>query len=189
MKKYRKFGYEGLEEVYVKARKEGYSPTYDSMCKIIRKMKDNAKEKLKKLHKRKKKIEQAKYPGERVQIDIKYVPEECIKFGTRDQKYYQITALDEYTRKRVLRIADEKSTYQTAKFLENLEKELGFDIKKVQTDKGKEFTNSERDKKFKSKEELLRSIKKYNTRYNNISRKVLGFKSPNEVLKEYKENQ
>ena len=45
------------------------------------------------------------------------------------------------------------------------------------------------DKKFKSKEELLRAIKKYNTRYNNISRKVLGFKSPNEVLKEYKENQ
>ena len=31
--------------------------------------------------------------------------------------------------------------------------------------------------------------RKYNTRYNNISRKVLGFKSPNEVLKEYKENQ
>ena len=231
MKKYRKFGYEGLAEVYVKARKEGYSRTYDSMCRIIRKMKGNAKEKPKKLHKRKKKVEQAKYPGERVQIDIKYVPEECIQFGTRDQKYYQITALDEYTRKRVLRIADEKSTYQTAKFLENLEKELGFAIKKVQTDNGREFTNSESDKKtlfelkleekgieyrttrpyspwengkvershrldskyygdkkFKSKEELLRSIKKYNTRYNNISRKVLGFKSPNEVLKEYKQN-
>ena len=29
---------------------------------------------------------------------------------------------------------------------------------------------------------------KYPTRYNNISRKVLGFKSPNEVLKEYKQN-
>ena len=231
MKKYRKFGYEGLAEVYVKAGKEGYSRTYDSMCKIIRRMKGNAKEKPKKPHKRKKKAEQAKYPGERVQIDIKYVPEECIQFGTRDQKYYQITALDEYTRKRVLRIADEKSTYQTAKFLENLEKELGFDIKKVQTDNGKEFTNSESDKKtlfevkleekgieygttrpyspwengkvershrldskyyadkkFKSKEELLRSIKKYNTRYNNISRKVLGFKSPNEVLKECKQN-
>ena len=31
MKKYKKFGYEGLAEVYVKARKEGYSRTYDSM--------------------------------------------------------------------------------------------------------------------------------------------------------------
>ena len=210
MKKYKKFGYEGLAEVYVKARKEGYSRTYDSMWRIIRKMKGNTKEKPKKPHKRKKKAEQAKYPGERVQIDIKYVPEECIQFGTRDQKYYQITALDEYTRKRVLRIADEKSTYQTAKFLENLERELGFDIKKVQTDNGKEYVTTrpyspwengkvERshrldskyyaDKKFKSKEELLRAIRKYNTRYNNISRKVLGFKSPNEVLKEYNQNQ
>ena len=41
MKKYRRFGYEGLAEVYVKARKEGYSRTYDSMCRIIRKMKGN----------------------------------------------------------------------------------------------------------------------------------------------------
>ena len=56
MKKYRKFGYEGLAEVYVKARKEGYRRTYDSMCKIIRKMKGNAKEKPKKLHKRKKRL-------------------------------------------------------------------------------------------------------------------------------------
>ena len=42
--------------------------------------------------------------------------------------------LDEYTRKRMLRIADEKSTYQTSKFLEGLEKDLRFVMKKVQTD-------------------------------------------------------
>ena len=48
MKKYRKCGYEELAEVYVKARKEGYSRTYDSMCKITKKIKGNAKEKLKK---------------------------------------------------------------------------------------------------------------------------------------------
>ena len=132
----------------------------------------------------------------------------------------------------MLRIADEKSTYQTSKFLENLEKGLGFSIKKVQTDNVKEFTNSESEKKtlfelkleekgieygttrpyspwenrkaershrldskyyarkkFRSKEELLRAIRKYNTRYNNISRKVLGFRSPNEVLREYNKNQ
>ncbi|WP_369713568.1 hypothetical protein AB8B23_04170 [Leptotrichia sp. HSP-342] len=53
-------------------------------------MKGDVKKKSKKPHKRKKKIEQAKYPGEGVQIDVKYVPEECIQFGTRDQKHYQI---------------------------------------------------------------------------------------------------
>ena len=118
MKKYRKFGYER-----------------------------RCQEKAQKLHRRKKKVEQAKYPGERVHIDIKYVPEECIQFGTCDQKQYQITALDEYTRKRVLRIVDEKSTYQTSKFLEVLEKKLEFFVKKVQTDNGKKFTNSESEKK------------------------------------------
>ena len=46
----------------------------------------------------------------------------------------------------MLRIADEKSTYQTS-ILEGLEKYLGFVIKKVQTDNGKEFTNSESGKK------------------------------------------
>ena len=41
---------------------------------------------------------------------------------------------------------DEKSTYQTAKFLETLEEEMGFKIKNVQTDNGLEFTNSMKEK-------------------------------------------
>ncbi len=92
-------------------------------------------------------MKQATYPGEKVQIDIKYVPRECICFGMNDQNYYQITAIDEYTRKRILRIVDEKSTYQTTKFLETLEAELGFKIEKIQSDNGREFTNAENGKK------------------------------------------
>ena len=45
-----------------------------------------------------------KYPGEKVQVDIKYVPVECIKFPTYGCKYYQITAIDEFSRKRVLKM-------------------------------------------------------------------------------------
>jgi len=43
-------------------------------------------------------------------------------------------------------------------------------------------------KRFRSLEELRRSVKRYCSRYNNISRKVLKFKSPNEMLKEYRTN-
>ena len=43
-------------------------------------------------------------------------------------------------------------------------------------------------KRFRSLEELRRSVKRYCSRYNNISRKVLNFKSPNEMLKEYRTN-
>ena len=111
MKKYRRFSYEGLAQVYTEARKLGYSRSYGTMCKIIRKIRDNKPKKLKRLYKSTKKVKQATYPGEKVQIDIKYVPRECICFGMNDQNYYQITAIDEYTRKRILRIVDEKSTY------------------------------------------------------------------------------
>ncbi|ERK50871.1 hypothetical protein HMPREF1552_01302 [Leptotrichia sp. oral taxon 879 str. F0557] len=62
----------------------------------------------------------------------------------------------------MLRIADEKNTYQTSKFLENLEKDLGFDIKNVQTDNGKKFTNLESEKKtlFELKLEEEGKVKK-----------------------------
>ena len=43
-------------------------------------------------------------------------------------------------------------------------------------------------KRFRSLEKLRRSVKRYCSRYNNISRKVLNFKSPNEMLKEYRTN-
>ena len=46
-----------------------------------------------------------------------------------------------------LRIVNEKSTYQTTKFLETLEAELGFKIEKIQSDNGREFTNAENGKK------------------------------------------
>ena len=75
MKKYRRFSYEGLAQVYTEARKLGYSRSYGTMCKIIRKIRDNKPKKLKRLYKSTKKVKQATYPGEKVQIDIKYVQE------------------------------------------------------------------------------------------------------------------
>ena len=48
-------------------------------------------------------------PGDKVQVDIKYVPEECVRFPSYGDKYYQITAIDEYSRKRMLKIVKEKS--------------------------------------------------------------------------------
>lgn len=46
--------------------------------------------------------------GDKVQVDIKYVPEECVRFPSYGDRYYQITAIDEYSRKRVLKIVKEK---------------------------------------------------------------------------------
>ena len=60
------------------------------------------------------------YPGEKVQIDIKYVPQYCIGWDSKGIKYYQITAIDEFSRKRVCKIVDEKSVTHTAEFLGNV---------------------------------------------------------------------
>ena len=46
-----------------------------------------------------------------VQVDIKYIPLECIGFKSEVDRYYQITGIDVYTRKRILKIVKEKSTY------------------------------------------------------------------------------
>ena len=46
----------------------------------------------------------ATYPGERVQIDVKYVPREYLPIELREKgvRYYQYTAIEEYTRLRYL---------------------------------------------------------------------------------------
>src|SRR5690606_42148137 len=64
--------------------------------------------------KTKQKKNKAKYPGERVQIDIKYVPNECIGFASNTSRYYQITAIDEYSRKRYMEIVNERSDEHTS---------------------------------------------------------------------------
>lgn len=143
--KHQRYGHEGLAQVYVECLKQGYHRHYTTMCKIIRKQgwHKNTEEAVKRYPKSKWKPIEVSYPGEKVQIDIKYVPRECLKFDTRGIRYYQITAIDEYSRKRYCKIVDEKSVTHTAYFLLELEAGLGFKIDCIQTDNGKEFTNGD----------------------------------------------
>ena len=229
--KHRYHGHEGYAQVYRKLRDAGYTRTYDSMCRQIRNMKLNATKKRGSYPKSTYRKKTASYPGERVQIDVKYVPNECIGFASKHSRYYQITAIDEYSRKRYLDIVEENSTYTTSEFLKRLEEKLGFKIKLVQTDNGLEFVNDtdktskksrfekyleemgiehkrtrpyspwqngivERShridnelfyskRRFSSYSQMLKAFKRYRTRYNNIARKVLNYKTPNEIVEEY----
>ena len=90
---------------------------------------------------------QGMYPGEKIQGDIKYVPQECIRFPCYGDKYYQITAIDEYSQKRVLKIVKEKSTYETKEFIKSLRKRMGFKIETIQADNGPEFVNDDKTEK------------------------------------------
>lgn len=101
-----RYGIDGLAEVYVQLRKRGYTRSYGSMVKQISKL-PKEKVKLRKGYTKHEEI-RGKYPGDKVQVDIKYVPKECLIFDTMDKSYYQITAIDEFSRKRILEIVDEK---------------------------------------------------------------------------------
>lgn len=131
-----------LAEVYVRCRKKGYTRSFSSMCRQIRKRGYRVPAIHRKSYARYNRLD-GKYPGDKVQIDIKYVPNDCIKFPTYGYKYYQITGIDEYSRKRVLKIVKEKSTYETKKYLNDLERLMGFLIHIVQGDNGCEFVNDD----------------------------------------------
>ena len=84
--------------------------------------------------------EQMHFPGERVQIDVKFVPEVCIVGDAKGEKFYQYTAIDEFSRWRYLEAFQEHSSYSSAVFLEHLVKAAPFKISCIQTDNGTEFT-------------------------------------------------
>jgi len=79
-----------------------------------------------------------KYPGERVQVDVKYVP----KASLYGEKLYQYTLVDEYSRWCYREIHGEHNDYASTLFLRNAVKTAPFKIKEVQTDNGYEFTNA-----------------------------------------------
>jgi transposase InsO family protein len=93
----------------------------------------------KKVVKTPKPYQRAEYPGQKVQIDVKYVPGRCVANG---EKYYQFTAVDECTRTAFREMYDEHSTYSAKDFLMKLVTNPKFPIRMVQTDNGTEFTNA-----------------------------------------------
>lgn len=72
-------------------------------------------------------------PGDMVQIDTKYI------MLTGGKKYYQFTAIDVLTKKRVLRVFSSQSSRNGAKFLEECILSYPFLIKRIQTDNGAPF--------------------------------------------------
>ena len=117
-------------------RKKGYTRCYHSMIRVIRKLgleqkPDKRKGYKPKLYKR------ADYPGQKVQVDVKFVPSYCVSNG---QKYYQYTAIDECTRLVFREMYDEHSTYSSKDFLIKLVAAFPFPIREIQTDNGTEFT-------------------------------------------------
>ena len=142
----------GLVVLWVKLRRAGYTRSITSLYRVMQKMGIYQKTPSKKKEYEPKPYEKMKYPGERVQIDVKYVPAKSLTKEVKEKegRYYQYTALDEYTRQRVLWASKEQSTYASTEFLKIIKKKFKYKIECIQTDNGTEFTNrltTYRDKK------------------------------------------
>ena len=226
----------GLVVLWVKLERNGYTRSITSLYRVMQRLGIYNKTPSKKKKYEAKPYQQMTYPGERIQVDVKYVPLDCIteEIKETEGRYYQYTAIDEYTRKRVLWASKEHSTYASTEFLKVLIKKFPFKIECIQTDNGFEFTNRlnaqatnkktkfekaleemnirhklikpktprhngkvERShrkdqerfyykRKFKSFEEFEKKLGYWEKEYNSFPMKPLGWKSPNEQLKEYK---
>lgn len=130
----------GLCELWWHLREKGYTRTIVSMYRVLRRLNLQPAP----AHKSKytpKPYEQMLYPGQRVQIDVKYVPSACLSGDAKGQRFYQYTAIDEFSRLRYMGAFDEQSTYSSAAFLKNAVRFFDFHIECIQTDNGFEFTN------------------------------------------------
>lgn len=120
-----------------KIRKKGYKRSYAVMCQYIRRQGIEQIDRRK--YRKDKPYKRADYPGQKLQLDVKYVPSYCVSNG---KKYYQYTAVDECTRWTYREMYDEHSTYSSLTFLINLVKKAPFPIREIQTDNGAEWTKA-----------------------------------------------
>ena len=134
---------DGLVVLWVKLWKNGYTRSITSLYRVMCKLGIYSKTPSKKKQYVPKPYEKMQYPGQRVQIDVKYVPRNCLLKEAIEagEAYYQYTAIDEYSRKRVLWASKEHSTFASAQFVEIVIKKFKFKIECIQTDNGFEFTN------------------------------------------------
>ena len=224
----------GLVVFWVKLMKRGYSRSITGLYRFLRRqgmmaVKPQNSKYIPKPY------EQMTYPGQRIQVDVKFVPSACLVNEAKGQRFYQYTAIDEYSRWRFVEAFEEHSSYSSALFLEHLIRAFPCPIECVQTDNGQEFTRRfstyggsdkptifqarlrehgirhklirpftprhngkvERSHRkdnerfyathsFYSFEDFSKQLKVYNRRdYNNFPMRPLGWKSPNETLRNY----
>ena len=129
----------GLVVFWVKLTQRGYSRSITGLYRVLRRQGEMA---IKPPNPKyiPKPYEKMFYPGQRVQIDVKVVPTACIVGDAEGEKFFQYTAIDEYSRFRYIEAFQEQSTYSSTIFLEHMLKAFPFKVECVQTDNGVEFT-------------------------------------------------
>lgn len=138
-KHYARYGWDG---VYTDLQRKGYKRSFSGMVYAAKRMGLTEGKKPPKKSRTHRKYPEVLVPGEKVQIDVKEVPYNCLRGkALRDGKHlYQWTAIDECTRMRFVYGFEEHTPENSVRFLLMLLKAFPFRIKTIQTDNGTEFT-------------------------------------------------
>lgn len=129
----------GLVVFWVKLMQRGYQRSISGLYRVLRRQGSMAVKPPNPKYVAKP-YEQMRFPGERIQIDVKHVPSSCLVGKAASKHFFQYTAIDEYSRWRFVEAFEEHNTYSSALFLEHLIKHFPLPIDCVQTDNGQEFT-------------------------------------------------
>lgn len=138
-KRFQRYGWDG---VYSDLLRKGYKRSFSEMVYAAKRMGLAAQKKPKRKCRTHRRYPELLTPGEKVQIDVKEVPYNCLRDSVlRDGKHlYQWTAIDECTRMRFVYGFEEHTPENSVRFLAMLIKAFPFRIKTIQTDNGTEFT-------------------------------------------------
>lgn len=208
-KSYARYGWDG---VYSDLSRKGYTRSFSGMVYAAKRLGLTEQKKQKKRSRVHRRHPELIEPGEKVQIDVKEVPYNCLRGKVlRDGKHlYQWTGIDECTRMRFVYSFEEHTPENSVKFLKMLIQAFPFKIKTIQTDNGTEFTykyklipprtpwhngkveRSHRNDQryfydwetFRSVEELNKKLEKHLVWSNNKTMRTLGNKSPIQILAE-----
>ena len=131
----------GIVVFWVKLRSRGYTRSISGLYRFLRKRNSMAVKLPNPKKCTPKPYEQMSYPGQRVQIDVKFVPKICIVGQEEPTQWYQYTFIDEYTRFRYPEAFPEHSAYSSTLFIQHCVKRFPYAIECVQTDNASEFTN------------------------------------------------
>ena len=131
----------GLTELYSKLRHNyNYKRHYASLYRVLVKLDHFSKGKT--VYKKyvPQKYHTPECLGDKMQLDVKFVPNDCNVNFTGDNKYYQYTIIDEASRERFIYPFREYSASTTVEFVKMAIAYFGYIPKIIQTDNGSEFT-------------------------------------------------
>lgn len=125
----------GARMIYAFLKREGIQVSRSTISHVLRRRLKHCSLKPRQRLKAHRKRYELPIPGQRIQLDVKYVPQLI-----EGRKAYAYVAIDECTRWRFAKAYHYLDAGTTVCFLNDLVKHCPFPIKTIQTDNGQEFT-------------------------------------------------